>query len=72
MATLAEAIMQDAWNYFSSGGSSAPADKVAIFGIDDIYRLSEVSRLESEEACPLRLFCFITCIHVYASSLGNS
>ena len=43
VATLAEGMMQDAWNYFSSGGSSAPADKVAIIGNNDIRRLSEVS-----------------------------
>ena len=43
VATLAEGMMQDAWNYFSSGGSSAPVDKVTIFGNNDIRRLSEVS-----------------------------
>ena len=44
VSTLAEGMMQDAWNYLSSGGSSAPADKVAIFGNNDIRRLSEVSQ----------------------------
>lgn len=43
VATLAESMMQDAWNVFSSEGSSAPADKVAIFGNTDIRRLSKVS-----------------------------
>ena len=43
VATMAEVMMQDAWNYFSSGGSSAPADKVTIFEKDDIHRLGEVS-----------------------------
>ena len=42
VATMAEVMMQDAWNYFSSGGSSAPADKVTIFEKDDIHRLGEV------------------------------
>jgi hypothetical protein len=41
VATLAEGMMQDAWNYFSSGGSSA--DKVIVLGNSDIRRLSEVS-----------------------------
>ena len=42
VATMAEVMVQDAWNYFSSGGSSAPADKVTIFEKDDIHQLGEV------------------------------
>ena len=30
VATLAEGMMQDAWNYFSSGESSTTQDKVAM------------------------------------------
>ena len=45
VAIMAELMMQDAWNYFSSGGSSAPADKVSIFTKNDIHRLGRVSYL---------------------------
>ena len=45
VAVMAEVMMQDAWNYFSSGGSSAPADKVSIFTKNDIHRLGRVSYL---------------------------
>lgn len=43
VATMAEVMMQDAWNHFSSGGSLAPADKVAIFEKNHIRQLGEVS-----------------------------
>ena len=45
VAIMAEVMMQDAWNYFSSGGSSAPADKVSIFEKNDIHRRGRVSYL---------------------------
>ena len=41
VATLAEGMMQDAWNYYSSKGAT---EKVAVFDNNDIRRLSEVSR----------------------------
>ena len=42
VATLAEGMMQDAWNYFSSEKRSASDKNVAIFANNDIYRLSQV------------------------------
>ena len=45
VAVMAEVMMQDAWKYFSSGGSSAPADKVSIFEKNDIHRRGRVSYL---------------------------
>ena len=44
VATLAEGMMQDAWNYYSSKGGSTATKKVAVFDNNDIRRLSEVSR----------------------------
>lgn len=42
VSTLAEGMMQDAWNYFSGTKDSAAAEKVAVFNNTDIRRLSEV------------------------------
>ena len=44
VSTLAEGMMQDAWNYFSGTKDSAPAEKVAVFNNTDIRRLSEVGQ----------------------------
>ena len=41
VSTLAEGMMQDAWDYFSSKNRS---DSVGTFNNADIRRLSEVSR----------------------------
>ena len=51
VAILAEVMMQDAWNYFSSGGSTAPSDKVAIFERNDIHQLGEVSNNINHSYC---------------------
>lgn len=44
VSTLAEGMMQDAWNHFSGAKDTAARDKVAIFVNNDIRRLSEVGQ----------------------------
>ena len=75
VSTLAEGMMQDAYNYFSGDKDSASAEKVAVFNNTDIRRLSEVGLWLyavlciqlNENCCRMGIFVILLCkvVHSY-------